>query len=885
MNNLDDEDARVILGYLLSTSNCNYICGLPLVPSVSGHRITLQLTNSLLPSHVIFDETEEVLFGEYDTQAISLRRMMPTARQAINEHGAGLLNAVHLQPPRVIGYLGRSPYASRAWGPVGADEIKWLNLFWKWAKPAESPRYAARFFLAPTTTCTQRPTDLVFDPEGDVIELTCPLEALGIPVIDPRFEKAARSTLAGLRVTSDVYCLLDALSLPTLPSVSLSERDSRVFCDYLVQHLPRASREDGALHEHPLLLNCVRSLPIFPLICISEDGQLTTSRGSIPWAHIVRGVNPLEVPIFPQVDKQVYINLDSIDVQILKHLDPTYAEPLTPNDMQELMLEFFTSQLPGMRLSFVKYLSKLAVLPKEILDSLRSIRFMLASNGTYQTPEYLINPLSPIAALFSAPSDRLPSLVQPIWSCLSESLSDLNLFETRLSMDIVKECIRSLDTGRCHDSEGVARRLISLLNDTQPEDCRSFLRFRWIPTNRGLKSPMDSRDFLSHNGRTDLFDEGMPLVSSDVAIGPFLREAFGWNKSVTVKIMSLQITAVLRGGASPETRYRKVYAVVRELGTRDLVDEQFSFLKETLNFKKWVPTHSNTLEGVKFALVGEDDIPEVGFHCIAFDTIRYPRICSFLSTMGCLERYFIASDPLLPFSDEVYFRPTKKTIFERLATLYHNQSTGTTSDRLVHGVVKMLAWLSPLDANDRNKIYVPDEGGLLRPYDSIYFNDVGARAGLHDLGSGSLAHSAVSLDLASGLGLLRLGLMGFQNQTNIDNIDWVSAIRARLEIYEDQRLLLDIISVASDARATEVNILLDDAWGPTEALLSPRCNELQHSPTLVVQHNGNFTENDLFRMLRYCSTQRDNKPSVGRYGHGVLSIFHITEVRTPICHV
>jgi len=396
---------------------------------------------------------------------------------------------------------------------------------------------------------------------------------------------------------------------------------------------------------------------------------------------------------------------------------------------------------------------------------------------------------------------------------------------------------------------------------------------------------MDSRDFLSHNGRTDLFDEGMPLVSSDVAIGPFLREAFGWNKSVTVKIMSLQITAVLRGGASPETRYRKVYAVVRELGTRDLVDEQFSFLKETLNFKKWVPTHSNTLEGVKFALVGEDDIPEVGFHCIAFDTIRYPRICSFLSTMGCLERYFIASDPLLPFSDEVYFRPTKKTIFERLATLYHNQSTGTTSDRLVHGVVKMLAWLSPLDANDRNKIYVPDEGGLLRPYDSIYFNDVGARAGLHDLGSGSLAHSAVSLDLASGLGLLRLGLMGFQNQTNIDNIDWVSAIRARLEIYEDQRLLLDIISVASDARATEVNILLDDAWGPTEALLSPRCNELQHSPTLVVQHNGNFTENDLFRMLRYCSTQRDNKPSVGRYGHGVLSIFHITEVRTPICHV
>jgi len=880
---LDDEDARVILGYLLSTSDCNYICGLPLVPSVSGRRITLHLTTFSLPSHVIFDETEEALFGEYDTQAISLERMMPTARQAIDNYGAGLLNVVHLQYPRVIEYLGRSPYASQTWGPVGADEIKWLNLFWKWAKPAES-HYATRFFLVPTTKCTRCPTDLVFDPEGDVTGLTCPLEALDIPVIDPRFEKAARSALAHLQVTSDIYRLLGALSPSTLPLVNLSERDSRVFCAYLVRHLPRASGEDGPLHQHPLLLNCVRSLPVFPLVT-SEDGQLTTSRGSIPVTHNVRGVNPLEVPILPQVENLAFINLKSVDVQILKHLDPTYTEPLTPHDMQVLMLEFFTSQSPEMQLSFVEYLSKLAVLPQEILERLRSIRFMPTSNNICQAPEHLIDPLSPIAALFSAPSDRLPLLTRPTFSCLSELLSKLNLFKTRLSMDIVEECIRYLNSGRCHDSEGVARRLITILNDTQLEGYESLLRSRWIPTNRGLKSPMDSRDFLSHNGRTDLFDEGMPLVSSDVVIRPFLRETFGWNKRVTVKIMSLQINAVLRSGASPEIRYRKVYAVVRELGSRDLIDEQFSFLKETLNIQQWVPTHSNTLERVKFALLGEDDIPEVGFYSIAFDKTRYPRICSFLSTMGCVERYFIASDPLLPFSDEDNFRPTKEIIFERLATLYHSQSTGTTSDRFVHGVVQLLVWLLPLDPNDRNKIYVPDEDGLLWPYDSIYFNDVGARADLHDLGSGGLAHPAISLDLASDLGLLRLGLMGFQNETNIDNVDWVSAIRARLENYEDQRLLLDIISVASDARATEVNILLDDAWGPTEALLSPRCNELQNSPTLVVQHNGNFTENDLFQILRYCSTHRDNKPSVGRYGHGALSIFHITEVRTSICHV
>jgi len=233
---------------------------------------------------------------------------------------------------------------------------------------------------------------------------------------------------------------------------------------------------------------------------------------------------------------------------------------------------------------------------------------------------------------------------------------------------------------------------------------------------------------------------------------------------------------------------------------------------------------------------------------------------------------------LFSFSDEVRIRPAKETIFRRLATLYSSQSTQTTSDQFIYAIVKLLAWLPVLDPDERNKIYVPDEKGLLWPYDSIYFNDVGARAFLHDLESGSLAHSAISPDLASDLGLLRLGLVGFQNQTNIDNIDLVFAVRARLEDYKDRRLLLDIISVASDACATEVNILLDDAWGPTEALLSPRCDELQRSSTLVVQYNSNFTQSDLMQMLHYCSPQRNNKQLAGRYGHGVLTIFHITEV-------
>jgi len=650
---LDDEDARVILAYLLSTSNCNYIHGLPLVPSVSGRRITLQLTAfaSFLPFHVMFDEIEETLFGAYDAEAISLQRILPTARQAIREYGTELLNVVRLRPPQVIGYLVRSPYASQTWTPATVDQIKWLNLFWRWAEAGELSYYAARFFLVPTTTCMLRPIDPVFDPQDDATELTHPLEALGIPVIDPRFEQVTRSTIPSLQTTSNIYRLLRALSPSTLRYVNLSERDCRTLCAYLLRHLPRVVEEDESINQDPSLFNCFKSLPIFPVILISEDGQLTTSRGSIPVTHHVRGVNPLEVPIIPQLNKLVYINLNLVNIELLKYLNSPFLEPLTPNDMQKLMLEYFTSQSPEMRLAFVKYLSELAVPPREIIHSLKFMRFMLASNGTSQTPEHLIDPRSSIAALFSAPSHRLPSSTHPTFARLSELLSELNLFGTRLSIDIIKECVRSLDIGRCHDPEGVARCLISLLNDVQPNGYRSLdlsflsLTSNWIPTTRGLKSPMDSRDFLSHEGKTDLFDEAMPLVNSDVAIGPHLRCIFGWNKGVSVEVMSKQVTEVLNSNASLETQYRKVYAVVQELGTRNLEDEQFSFLRRTLNHKKWVPTHSKTLETVEFALLGEDDIPEAGFHSITFNSIRYPQVRSFLSIMGCVERCVIAFDP------------------------------------------------------------------------------------------------------------------------------------------------------------------------------------------------------------------------------------------------
>ncbi|KAJ3574308.1 hypothetical protein NP233_g1854 [Leucocoprinus birnbaumii] len=862
LRDLDDEGARVILTYLLSTSECKYIHGLPIVPSVSGGRITLRLktlasSRPFETSHVLFDETAETLFREYDPEAVSLEAMAPSARSVLIKYGAESLNVVILKPPRVLKYLEKSPYTYQFRGTVDEDQMEWLNLFWEWAESAEFSRYVNRreFFLVPTTTRTQRPNDVES------------------PVVDPRFCIPAGNTVIRLQCTSDIQLLLLATSPSTSRLVEFKESDAAIFCDYLIKHLPLSCENNGSTLQKQTLER-LRSLPVFPLISVSEDGELTTSRAFIPLSVTVQGVDPTSVPVLPRLDNTVYLNLNSINVQMLQYLNPTLCSPLTPNAMQDLMLLHFSFQTPALQLAFVQYLTGLAVIPPRVRNSLAETRFMLSCEGTFQAPKYLVDPQSPVASLFPGPSSRLPSLLHPTYARLVELLREFGLLITILSTEIIHDRIRFINTNQCPNPDIIARCLIHLLNDAHPGIYQFFdhslisQNFKWIPTANGLKSPLQCRDLLSHQGKTDLFDEAMPLVSADVVIGPRLRDMFGWNKQVSVDILSRQlvnVTSMTDGSFS--TPYHKVLGIVKELGNRcpALTEEQLSSLRQALYLTKWVPTQSGTLEMVEFALLSNDDIPEAGFHSVAFDSIRYPQICSFLSVMGCVER------------------PSKATIFAHLRTLYRKQPRKVITQQFINGVIRLLAWLPRLEPEDRGMIFVPDDGGFLSPYNAVYFNDVGPRAAFHNIESGRLTHPNISPELASDLGLQRLGLMGFQEQSDNLDIDLTAAIRTRLQDYSDHRVLLDLISVALDAHATEVNVLLDEAFGPSDAVLSPKCQELQRSPALVFQYNGVFTETSLIQLLYSCGAGNFNrKPLAGEYGCGALAMFHVTEFATVV---
>ncbi|KXN83781.1 Sacsin [Leucoagaricus sp. SymC.cos] len=866
LQTLDDEDAHTILAYLLSTSECHYIVGLPLVPSVSSQRITLKYISKNNPSksHVLLDQTEEVLFAEYDPDAISLARMAPSARDVLVDCGSTSLNVIQLKVTRMRGYLERSSFTSPSWGAVSDSQMKWLNLFWQWAKQKDYARYVNPFYLVPTTKCTRRSLDTVFDP-GDEPEITPLLEALGLYVIDPRFEETARESLSELEYSSNILSLLDAIQPSALRLVELSDTEASTMCTYLLNHIPGACDFDTPVPAHRL-----RALPIYPVLSVSDNGSLVPYRTSISPSVNVRGLNPYEIPIFPRLENLVLLDLSSISHQVLQYINPNYTIPLSNAEMHELMLNDFPAQTADMQVAFIQYISEpTKFIPRSIINRLSGISFIPSRSGKLQAPNSLIHPNSSLAVLFPGPTSYLPSTSHPTDATLVDLLCYLELFRTQLTPQIVKKRIQYISTPHSLEPESISRALISHLNDAHFDlhhISKSLLSpdSKWIPTHSGFRSPLECRDSFSHQGKTDLFDEAMPLVEDGVHIGPLLRSIFGWNGPISDEVLLKQLVAVV---SHDSASYSKVYDVVKELGQRiaSLTESQITSLRQSLHLKKWVPTRSGTLETVTYALLGAEEIPEIDFHCVAFDVFRHTEVRTFLGAMGCVEK------------------PTKDDILNHLQHLRDHQFFRSIK-HLTMGIIQLLGWLPRLAPEDRVKVSVPDDTGYLCHYEDIYFNDVGDRAALHDIGSGSIAHPCISPALASDLGLQRLGLMGFQEQSDLNlEINLVATIRTRLGDYNDSRLIPDLLYVASESGATEVNILLDEASGATDALLSPRCQELQRSPALVVQYNSMFTEKSLREMLQPCySGKSSRKPFIGHYGFGLLSVFHITEFATII---
>ena len=201
----------------------------------------------------------------------------------------------------------------------------------------------------------------------------------------------------------------------------------------------------------------------------------------------------------------------------------------------------------------------------------------------------------------------------------------------------------------------------------------------------------------------------------------------------------------------------------------------------------------------------------------------------------------------------------------------------------VNAVLGLLRSL-PNDLHDdtRNKLLIPDTTNILRPFEEIYFNDIGERANL--IQSDPVAHDLIDEALTRKLKLKRLGLKYVDLQ--IPGVDMgekpVTTVRKNLIQYTDQQFITEFLANAADADATNFTLLVNEvSLKPEDNIqaLSPLMAEFCMSPSLVVHNNSVFSDADFVGICRTSvGTKEGKEGKIGQFGLGALTMFHFTEV-------
>lgn len=213
-------------------------------------------------------------------------------------------------------------------------------------------------------------------------------------------------------------------------------------------------------------------------------------------------------------------------------------------------------------------------------------------------------------------------------------------------------------------------------------------------------------------------------------------------------------------------------------------------------------------------------------------------------------------------------------------------TAGLTLDAVsVKVAVNLLAILpSTISDEERAALLIPDIQCILRPFSETYFNDIAERASLIPTENHIIAHDLVDDSLARKLNLARLGLKFVD--VNIPGVDMgekpLTTVRNTLRQYTEQQFITEFVANACDAHATKLTLLLNEFCSSSTEnlrLLSPAMQKFSSCPSLVVYNNTKFSDQD-FKGI--CQTgiggKEGRSSSIGQFGLGALTMFHITEV-------
>ncbi|KAM6499224.1 hypothetical protein JOM56_004732 [Amanita muscaria] len=841
----------LVCKYLLSDSDISKIFGLPLIPVLNGSFVALDHRNKSLQRFIALTKSEVAVFGTSACDAIPLDQLGLRMARLLREQGINRANVDLLGPRHVLDYLSNEKQ-------ILSNE--WLTEFWCWVGDWHLKEELVGLLkdnkvlrLIPTTKGPQLVPSLVFNVMQNADKLNVQLFGkLGLAFIISVLPLSVVGLLfkcANLKSASDLNHFVTAINLDPIPY--LTDNEAKMIFDHITAYHGPVS---------PDALTKLRKLPIFPVMVPAEEpGPHLSSNSSVSWRGIheitIKGISAFK--LIPIADDTHFLSKSNIRFTTCSVLKKLHIPVLKDEDILMCSLELFASQPKPLQVAFVSYIRlNQSCLPKA-QQALQKTAFLLAADGSLQSPEHVIDPESPLAKLFpqGCKDSRIPVNGDEYDNRLFDDFRALCLTKATLEADLVQERISYISSNSSSpEAITVAFSLLELMN--KPTfSCHGLHidpNMSWLPTAKGLTTSKQCINGGQHN--TDLFDEVLVTLDKAISISPSFKGLLDWDKLLPLEVLVAQLLRVLESSLL-DVKSPKIRNIIKELSNRQISDADLQVIRTAVDGRAWIPTKSGQLaQPSRVVFVNVED--SSGFHEAAFSKID-KEIYQFLCSMGCLER------------------PTAAVIIEELKAL---QEKSKEDGSVVQPAIVLLEMLPGFMTKEEfASLLVPDESGHLVPLSSgiCYYSGSG---GVDANNAILIAHHLVTERLAEKLRMSRLGLEAE------DDIDLggkpITTIRNALEQSAPQQFFTEFIANASDAKAKQFSLLIDDHEGPTDPkkLFSAGMAVLQ-SASLVVYNDGVFDTND-FKGIRDTGTggKRERSDVIGYFGLGALSMFHFTEL-------
>jgi sacsin len=187
-----------------------------------------------------------------------------------------------------------------------------------------------------------------------------------------------------------------------------------------------------------------------------------------------------------------------------------------------------------------------------------------------------------------------------------------------------------------------------------------------------------------------------------------------------------------------------------------------------------------------------------------------------------------------------------------------------------------------LKSEERSQLVVPDKSHEFVPVDDVIFDDLGPEKSVFVSQGLCIANSAVDNNLAVYLGLERLGLKHSHLHTLGEDmgVKTVTIVQKTLEQYTEKQFLPEFLANAQDAGASTFAIIVNEFTSTEGNFLYPTFRDgLHRGPSVMIYNDSEFSKQDFDGICQiYLGGKTNNPDSIGQFGLGALTMFHITEV-------